>query len=83
MRFSSRAELWDTTRATSPQDVTVLSTSSLDDAIDGVNSSEKQALLALYVFADGPAAKYLTQFIRTRVSFVNHIPTTLLSKLKI
>jgi hypothetical protein len=58
----------------------VLATSSHDDAIDAINATSQDALLALYVFADGPSAKYLTQFIRTRVSFVNHIPTNILGK---
>ena len=35
---------------------------------------------ALFTFADGPEAKYLSQFIPSAVTFVNHIPAELLSK---
>jgi aldehyde dehydrogenase (NAD+) len=52
--------------------------SSLDDAIDFLNSTFSTRLRALYAFADPKAAKYLAQFIRTDVSFVNHIPLSLL-----
>jgi len=37
-------------------------------------------LNALFTFADGPEAKYLSQFIPSAVTFVNHIPAELLSK---
>ncbi|KAI1617007.1 hypothetical protein EDD36DRAFT_415883 [Exophiala viscosa] len=58
--------------------IQLLSFSSLDDVIDGVqNKSEQQPLSALYIFSDGPSAKYLAQFIAARVSFVNHIPAKL------
>ncbi|KAK4986145.1 hypothetical protein LTR50_005517 [Elasticomyces elasticus] len=50
--------------------------SSLDDAIDLANSYD--TLLATYVFANLPSAKYLAQFINARVAFVNHVPTELL-----
>ncbi|TKA76331.1 hypothetical protein B0A49_02688 [Cryomyces minteri] len=49
---------------------------SLDDAIDLANSDED--LLASYLFATPAAGKYLSQFIRSNVSFVNHIPVELL-----
>jgi aldehyde dehydrogenase (NAD+) len=61
--------------------VYLLATSSHDDAIDTLgNISNQDPLLASYVFATPPAAKYLTQFVRSRVSFVNHIPANLLGK---
>lgn len=61
--------------------IPLFATSSHDDAIDTLNNSDEDSLLALYVFAAPQAAKYLTQFVRSRVSFVNHIPANLLSKL--
>lgn len=70
-------ELFTSLRARS---VKLLATSSHDDAIDTINGMNQTALLALYVFADPSAAKYLSHFIRTRVSFVNHIPTNILGK---
>ncbi|KAL2352244.1 aldehyde dehydrogenase PutA [Cryomyces antarcticus] len=54
----------------------VHSVRSLDDAIDLANSNED--LLASYLFATPAAGKYLSQFIRSNVSFVNHIPVELL-----
>jgi aldehyde dehydrogenase (NAD+) len=62
--------------------VLVWATTSLDDAIDILNNSYCAPQSALYVFAEPYAAKYLTQFISTRVSFVNHIPANLLGKFR-
>ncbi|KEF62411.1 uncharacterized protein A1O9_00383 [Exophiala aquamarina CBS 119918] len=56
----------------------LLATSSQDDAIDALNKDDQNPLLALYVFAGPRVAKYLTQFVRSNVSFVNHIPANLL-----
>jgi len=56
--------------------IVVHAVSSLDDAIDFSNGSG--SLLATYSFADPASAKYLTQFINARASFVNHIPTQIL-----
>ncbi|KAH0288237.1 ALDH-like protein [Aureobasidium namibiae CBS 147.97] len=50
---------------------------SLDDAIDLILSRDEQ-VNALFTFADGPEAKYLSQFIPSAVTFVNHIPAELL-----
>jgi len=52
--------------------------SSLDDAIDLVSSKISRPLLASYVFADPKSAKYLAQFIRAEMNFVNHVPASLL-----
>jgi acyl-CoA reductase-like NAD-dependent aldehyde dehydrogenase len=52
---------------------------SLDDAIDFANNTN-HPLLASYIFADPPAAKYLNQFIDAHLSLVNHIPVDLLGK---
>lgn len=52
--------------------------SSLDDAIDFVNTSSKEPLQALYLFSAPPAAKYLSQFVKADISFTNHIPIELL-----
>ena len=60
--------------------IPLLAISSLDDAIDTLNSSNQESLLALYVFAAPAAANYLTQFVRSKVSFVNHIPANLLGE---
>ena len=66
-------------RASTPTfKIPLLATSSHDDAIDAIESHHLEPLLALYVFAAPHAAKYLTQFIRSNVSFVNHIPANLL-----
>jgi hypothetical protein len=59
----------------------LLAYSSHDDAIDALNGLSPQPLAASYVFADPPAAKYLTQFVKSRASFVNHIPARLLGQL--
>jgi len=55
---------------------------SLDDAIDLILSRDEQ-VNSLFTFADGPEAKYLSQFIPSAVTFVNHIPAELLSKFEI
>ncbi|KAL6245154.1 hypothetical protein RBB50_007929 [Rhinocladiella similis] len=78
IRIPDRNELWNPLQASGARSVKLLATSSHDDAIDAINGKNEKALLALYVFADPSAAKYLSQFIRTRVSFVNHIPTNIL-----
>ncbi|PYI09812.1 aldehyde dehydrogenase PutA [Aspergillus sclerotiicarbonarius CBS 121057] len=49
---------------------------SLDDAIDF--SSSMGTLAATYAFAAPAAAKYLTQFIDSYSSWINHVPTDLL-----
>ena len=70
--------------------------SSLDDAIDLSNSRYAHAhmyrklqadirnsgtpLLATYLFAEPPAAKYLSQFINAHMSCTNAIPADLLGK---
>lgn len=51
---------------------------SLDDAIDRLANQDVQ-LTTLYVFAKPNEAKYLSQFISTDVSFVNHVPLSYLS----
>ncbi|OQV00734.1 hypothetical protein CLAIMM_06193 [Cladophialophora immunda] len=76
IKLSDRSSLWDSRPARS---IAFLASSSHEDAIDAVNAGGQKALLALYVFADPSAAKYLTQFVRTRVSFVNYIPTQILA----
>ncbi|KAF1984848.1 ALDH-like protein [Aulographum hederae CBS 113979] len=50
---------------------------SLDDAIELTNEDD-DTLLASYIFSDLPSAKYLSQFIKSRASFVKHIPLPLL-----
>jgi len=55
----------------------VLSISSMDDAIDFLNSSGLP-LLANYVYAAPAACKYISQFVKSAISFANHIPTELL-----
>jgi hypothetical protein len=54
----------------------------LDDVIDMILARDEQ-MNALFTFADGPEAKYLSQFIPSAVTFVNHIPAELLSKFNI
>ncbi|RAK97979.1 aldehyde dehydrogenase PutA [Aspergillus ibericus CBS 121593] len=49
---------------------------SLDDAIDF--SSSMGTLAATYAFAAPAAAKYLTQFIDSYTSWINHVPTDML-----
>lgn len=62
--------------------IPLLAVSSYDDAIDALSQNHPKPLSALYIFAEPLAAKYLTQFIRTRASFVNHIPANLLGKFR-
>ena len=52
--------------------------SSLDDAIDFLNSSSTEPLLAAHIFAAPESAKYLSHFTNASASFVNGIPTELL-----
>ncbi|KAJ9665635.1 hypothetical protein H2201_004327 [Coniosporium apollinis] len=54
----------------------VHSVKSLDDAIDFANRNGD--LLASYTFATPAAAKYLSQFLHSYVSFVNHVPMEML-----
>ncbi|PYH96517.1 aldehyde dehydrogenase PutA [Aspergillus ellipticus CBS 707.79] len=49
---------------------------SLDDAID--LSSSMGTLAATYAFAAPASAKYLTQFIDSYTSWINHVPTEIL-----
>lgn len=57
----------------------VHSITSMDDAIDFLNtSSEGAPLLATYIFSTPAAAKYLGQFISSDLSCTNHIPSELL-----
>ncbi|PYH48926.1 uncharacterized protein BP01DRAFT_420657 [Aspergillus saccharolyticus JOP 1030-1] len=49
---------------------------SLDDAID--LSASRGTLAATYAFAAPASAKYLTQFIDSYISWVNHVPTDML-----
>jgi hypothetical protein len=51
---------------------------SLDDAIDTI--CEGHPAGALYLFAGYDEAKYLSQYIPSRATFVNHIPPELQSK---
>ena len=52
--------------------------SSLDDAIDYLNSSSTRPLLAAHIFAAPDSAKYLSHFVSASASFVNGIPAELL-----
>lgn len=52
--------------------------SSLDHAIDLIANDSDDRLTAAYHFAAPAHAKYLSQFIRSEVAFVNHIPNSLL-----
>lgn len=60
--------------------IPLLAISSHDDGIDTLNNYNHDSLLALYVFAAPHAAKYMTQFVRSKVSFINHIPANLLGE---
>ncbi|KAJ9653753.1 hypothetical protein H2198_007100 [Neophaeococcomyces mojaviensis] len=51
--------------------------SSMDDAINHLGQ-EAVTLRATYLFCAPPAAKYLSQFISSSVSTINHIPNELL-----
>jgi aldehyde dehydrogenase (NAD+) len=52
--------------------------SSLDHAIDLITNDSDDRLSAAYHFAAPAHAKYLSQFIRSEVTFANHIPSSLL-----
>nr|OQO17170.1 hypothetical protein B0A51_15374 [Rachicladosporium sp. CCFEE 5018] len=64
----------------------IIATTSLEDAIDYLTSSlsksqssvSETTYLASYIFANPPTAKYLSQFIPSSASFINHIPSDLL-----
>ncbi|KAK4119839.1 ALDH-like protein [Parathielavia appendiculata] len=49
---------------------------SIDDAIDFSRSNSR--LGAAYIFTKSSTAKYICQFLDSPMSFVNHVPTTLL-----
>ncbi|KAF3384695.1 hypothetical protein F1880_002082 [Penicillium rolfsii] len=49
---------------------------SLDDVIDLCAAGEEQ-FGPIYVFASGPEANYLSKFIESRATFINHIPAQL------
>ncbi|THZ17385.1 aldehyde dehydrogenase PutA [Aureobasidium pullulans] len=55
----------------------VHSVKSLDDAIDFINNNGNE-LLAAYHFGENAQCKYLSQFVSSQVSYVNHIPAELL-----
>ncbi|KAK6416745.1 hypothetical protein LTR81_009761 [Elasticomyces elasticus] len=75
---SSRKSDFLTQKITAPVMV-VHTIRSLDDAIDLVsNTSNGIPALAAYHFSNPASAKYLTQFVDARVSFVNSIPRELL-----
>jgi hypothetical protein len=55
---------------------------SLDDAIDVFSEdSPKPSVGTLYLFAGPRESKYLSQYISSQASFVNHIPAHLIGKL--
>ncbi|KAL4863663.1 hypothetical protein BDV12DRAFT_189501 [Aspergillus spectabilis] len=49
---------------------------SLDDVID-LCAADEERLGPIYVFATGPEANYLSKFIESRATFINHIPAQL------
>lgn len=51
---------------------------SLDDAIDFIGHTAKEPCLAAYHFANAASAKYLSQFVDSEVSFINHVPREIL-----
>ncbi|KAI4792970.1 aldehyde dehydrogenase PutA [Aureobasidium sp. EXF-8845] len=51
---------------------------SLDDAIDFINNGDSSELLAAYHFGGNAQGKYLSQFVASQVSYINHIPAELL-----
>lgn len=56
---------------------------SLDDTIDFLNAEGQQTtpIGALYIFAKGREGKYLSQYIDSRATYVNHIPAQLSGKI--
>lgn len=56
----------------------VCSMRSLDDAIDLIGLSSSEPYLAAYHFSNPASAKYLSQFVDARLSFINHVPRELL-----
>lgn len=55
---------------------------SLDDTIDLLNAEgqQKTPIGALYTFAKGREGKYLSQYIGSRATYLNHIPAQLSGK---
>ncbi|KAF2648386.1 ALDH-like protein [Lophiostoma macrostomum CBS 122681] len=62
--------------------VSLSATTSLDQERDTQNTEQKtyrsEILLASYIFAAPKSAKYLSQFVPSQASFVNHVPHELL-----
>ena len=58
----------------------VHSVKSLDDAIDFINNGDSNELLAAYHFGENAQCKYLSQFVASQVSYINHIPAELLGQ---
>ncbi|KAF2192022.1 hypothetical protein K469DRAFT_622015 [Zopfia rhizophila CBS 207.26] len=57
----------------------ITAVTSLDHAIDmATNDASEASLLATYHFASPKHAKYLAQFIKSDVSFINHVPLPIL-----
>jgi acyl-CoA reductase-like NAD-dependent aldehyde dehydrogenase len=65
------------TRTTSPT-LIIVPISSVDDAIDWLNTTLTTPLAASYIYSSPEFAKYTGQFIRTSLILVNHIPPELL-----
>jgi acyl-CoA reductase-like NAD-dependent aldehyde dehydrogenase len=65
------------TKTTSPT-LIIVPISSVDDAIDWLNSTLATPLAASYIYSSPEFAKYTGQFIRTSLLLVNHIPPELL-----
>ena len=74
---SSRSSKLLTTKIAEPV-LLIYPISSLDDAIDFLNSASPQPLLAAHIFAAPDSAKYFSQFINASASFVNGVPAELL-----
>lgn len=51
---------------------------SIDDAIDFANKDSEEPLSAVFAFGTPEVAKYVSQFIRSHLTCVNHIPVELL-----
>lgn len=55
----------------------ILPVTSVDDAIDWINRSQL-GLAATYIYSTPKFAKYVSQFVQTSLSLINHIPPELL-----
>ncbi|KAH7384682.1 hypothetical protein BKA66DRAFT_388391, partial [Pyrenochaeta sp. MPI-SDFR-AT-0127] len=73
-------QLVNSAKLASSRVVVVHPTTSLDDPIDFLSTESQQStpIAALYIFSGQREAKYLSQYIVSQSSYINHIPAQLM-----